>query len=230
MARAIFFTLLFTLWISSFVAQVRVVKPIVTHPKTTNLAFGLGFSRSVLYLQRNVKPDNDANGLQASLIYGGSGIWRFSNEYTYYFPIDIGPTWYNIKAHSIESNVHAIARFKDSKSYFYPMFGLSYNVFSGYYTGVNDFLHLNTLYQSQSQIKTKWLGVNIGTGYELFFNRSSFFIDYRMRIGRTEGTNELNIMDVCISTGLRYTITVPTIYQLFRGTRSRYSLKTKRTH
>ena len=212
------------------VAQVRVVKPIVTHSKTTNLAFGLGFSRSVIYLQRNVKPDNDANGIQANLVYGGSNIFRCSAEYTYYFPISIGPTWYNIKSSSIEANIHAIARFSNTKSYFYPVFGLSYNVFSGFYTGASDYLNLNKLYPIQSQVVTKWLGVNIGTGYELFFAKSSFFIDYKMRIGRTEGKNDLNIMDVCITSGLRYTITIPTFYQLFRGTHSRYSLKTKSSH
>jgi hypothetical protein len=209
-------------------AQVRMIKPLKTHPKRTTLGFGFGAAKSVLFLARNVKENNDALGFTASLVYGGSKLLRSSLEYTFYRPIDIQPTWYDIKASTIEYNMHFIARFKESKAYFYPLFGFSYNVFSGYFTGKNDFLNLASMYQKNQYVSTKWLGFNAGVGYEQFFKRFSFFIDFKMRVGLAQGNRQLNINDVCYGAGLRFNLRVPSIYQLFRGTRSRYLLDTEK--
>ncbi|MDI1354636.1 MAG: hypothetical protein PSX36_06945 [bacterium] len=207
-------------------AQLKVVKPIVTHPKRTTLAFGLGATRSVVYLSRNIKANNDAKGLTISAVYGGARLLRVSVEYTYYRILDISPTWYDIRANTIEANLHFLARFKSRKAVFYPIVGLSYNVFSGYFTGVNDYLNLTSLYPVNETVTTHWLGLNAGTGYEYYFKPGSLFIDYKMRVGVTEGTNQLNIQDVCFSAGLRFNFRVPSIYKVFKGTRGRYSLDT----
>ncbi len=207
------------------IAQVKIVKPVKTRAKTTNLAIGFGAAKSVLYLNRNVKENNDASGLQASLVYGGSNIFRFSFEYTFYRPINIAPTWYDIKASTFEANMHIIARFKNTDAIFYPLVGISYNTFSGFFTGKNDFLNLLDKYKPNQIVVTQWVGVNIGTGYELFLKRVSFFLDYKMRVGFTDGKKQLNIIDVCFGGGIRYNLKVPSIYKLFRGTRSRYLLQ-----
>ncbi|MDX2174663.1 MAG: hypothetical protein SFY56_16280 [Bacteroidota bacterium] len=224
MRRYFKYTLLFNLLFCLGYSQVRIIKPVKTHSKTTNLSFGLGAARSVVFLNRNVKENNDANGLQASLIYGGGNLFRFGCEYTFYKPIDIAPTWYDIKAHTIEANVHIIARFKNTDAFFYPLFGLSYNTFSGYFTGKNDFLNLADKYKTNQIAVTNWVGLNVGTGYELFFKRMSLFLDYKMRVGFSDGKKQLNIMDVCFNAGLRYNLKVPSIYNLFKGTRNRYFL------
>ncbi len=208
-------------------AQVRTVKPlktVKTRAKTTNLAFGVGAAKSVLFLNRNVKENNDATGLHASLIYGGSNLFRFSLEYTLYRPINIAPTWYDIKANTIEANTHIIARFKNTNAFFYPLFGVSYNSFKGYFTGKNDFLNLADKYKVNQTAVTQWVGLNVGTGYEIFFKKISLFLDYKMRVGLADGKKQLNIMDVCFSSGLRFNLKAPSVYKLFRGTRSRYLL------
>jgi hypothetical protein len=206
----------------------KTVKSLAKYPRRTNLALGFGVTRSVVYLSRNVKPDNDATGLNTSLIYGGSKLFRVSFEYTHYKTLNIAPTWYDIRANTIEVNMHALARFRNRNAYFYPLFGLSYNRFSGIYTGVSDFLNLKTLYEPNKRAYTRWIGLNIGTGYEIYFKPGSFFLDYKMRIGFTEGYNKLNIQDVCITAGLRFNLRVKSIYSIFlyRGTRSRYLLDT----
>ncbi len=211
-------------------AQVRVVKPVKTKPLTTRLAFGAGAAGSVLFLSRNVKENNEAYGFHLSLAYGGTKLFRGTLEYTQYKTLDIAPTWYNVRANTIETNLHIIARFSEGKAIFYPIFGFSYNVFSGFYTGVRDYLNLNALYKDSSDVITKWWGFNAGAGYEYFFKRFSFFADYKMRLGVSEGYNEFNILDVCLSAGLRINLKVPTLYGLFRGTRSRYTLKTELNH
>src|SRR4051812_19175255 len=102
--------------------QVRTIKPVKTHPRTTNFAVSGGLIRSMLFLTRNVKENNNALGYQGSIVYGGSKIFRGSLEYTHYKKINIEPTWYDIKAYTIEANVHVLARFKRTKAYFYPLF------------------------------------------------------------------------------------------------------------
>ncbi len=228
--KIILFILLSIVSATSLKAQKRVhtIKPIKSYPTKTNFAIGAGFSRSVLFLSRNVKENNDANGYNFSVLYGGSRIVRVSLEYTYYRPINIEPTWFNINASSIESNAHIIARFKNTKAFFYPLFGLSYNHFSGFFTGRNDFLNLREKYQINSVVSTNWLGLNVGTGYEQFFKQISLFLDYKMRVGFNDGINrQINIMDVCISAGLRYNIKVPSIYKLIKGNKTRYFLDTE---
>lgn len=206
-------------------AQVRVVKPVKTKPLTTRLGLGAGIAGSVLYLERNVKENNEALGYHFSVVYGLGRLFRSSLEYTYYQTKDIAPTWYNVKANTLEWNLHIMARFSEGKAYFYPLFGLSFNSFSGYFTGVNDFLNLKALYGTDTQVNNHWLGINAGAGYEYYFRRLSFFVDYKMRVGVSDSYESINIMDVCLSSGLRFNLRVPTLYGLYRGTRSRYTLK-----
>jgi len=208
-------------------AQLRVIKPVVTHPKRTTLAFGAGVTRSVVYLSRNFKQNNDATGLHLSAVYGGSKLLRGSAEFSSYGQINIEPTWLNIKAQTIEANMHFLARFKSKKAVFYPIMGISYNVFSGYFTGVNDYLHLSRIYPKNRRVTTRWLGFNAGVGFEFYIRPASVFMDYKMRLGITEGTNQLNIMDVCYTAGIRFNLRVPSFYSIFKGTRSRYLFDTK---
>lgn len=235
MSRFLSYLILFLVWSQVSFSQQRPIKKVPKknvkpevkrYPSKTNLGVGLGLTRSVVYLARNVKPNNNATGLNVALVYGGSKLFRASFEYTRYLGMDIAPTWYNIKASTIELNMHILARFRSRNAYFYPLFGLSYNTFSGTYTGINDFLNLGSLYEKNQKVVTKWLGVNLGTGYEIYFKPGSFFLDYKMRVGMTEGYNKLNIQDVCVTAGLRFNLRVPSIYSLFiyRGTRSRYLL------
>jgi hypothetical protein len=221
------FTFLALVFAFSLNAQLRRIKPVKTYPKTTNFSFGAGLTRSVLFLSRNVKENNDASGINLNLIYGGAKLLRVSIEYSYFSPINIEPTWTNIHANSIEANAHVIARFKNTKAFFYPLFGLSYNHFSGFFTGKNDFLNVGVKYKANTSVTNNWLGLNVGTGYEQFFGQMSVFIDYKMRVGIDDGkSKQINIMDVCISAGLRYNIKVPSVYKLFSGTKGRYFLDT----
>lgn len=212
---------------ASLIAQVRIVKPVVTKPRSTNFGIGAGVTRSVVYLNRNVKANNEATGFHGAIVYGGARLVRVGVEYTYYRPLKIEPTWYDVNAHTVEANMHLIARFKDSKAYFYPVFGFSYNIFSGYFTGENDHLNLRSMYRKNSYVTSAWGGVNAGLGYEYFLRPASIYIDYKMRVGISEGTEQLNIMDVCISAGVRFNVKTRSIYRLFRGTRSRYMLDTR---
>jgi hypothetical protein len=219
--------LLFCLSSATAWAQPKFVKPVKTHSRNTRISFGAGVTNSVLFLSRNIKEDNEALGLNLNLTYGISRLMRAELEYTRYREIAIAPTWYDIRAYTVEANLHFISKFPESKAYFYPMFGVSYNVFSGFFTGVNDFLNLAAFYESNSRAVTRWVGVNTGLGIERFFGRVSVFGECKMRTGISEEYSELTIMDVCYSAGVRLNLRARSVYGLFRGTRSRYLLRTQ---
>jgi hypothetical protein len=210
--------------VASVHAQIRSVGPAKkSKPVMTYLSAGAGLANSVLYLTRNVKEDNDAQGYQFSLSYHKSTRFRYILEYTWYKPLDILPTWEKISAYTLEANANVLFRVSDGAGFFYPQFGISYNVFTGFYTGISDHLKLSRNYEVNSWVTTRWVGVNIGTGYEYRFRRMGFYVDYRMRVGMNE-QHQVNITDVCINGGLRYSFIVIKGNKLFRGTRSRYAL------
>jgi hypothetical protein len=209
-------------------SQVRVVKPVKKEKaRNTRFSMGAGVTRSVLFLARNTRENNDAYGMNVNLTYGINRLVRVNIEYTDYFPINIAPTWYNVNAATMEANMHFISKFQASKTYFYPMFGVSYNVFEGEFTGQNDFLNLRTLYTAGQVVKSRWGGVNAGLGIEQFIRPWSIFGEFKMRIGISEGYNDLTILDVCYSAGVRYYIRTRSVHGLFSGTRSRYLLDTR---
>jgi hypothetical protein len=209
----------------SAVSQVRVVKPAPpAKPKTTRIGVYGGVTNSVLLLERNIKEENSANGFNFGLTYRLNRLARVSAEYTRYRKIDIAPTWYDVRASTFEVNVHVIAKMRDADFYFYPLFGLSYNSFFGFFTGANDYLNLSQVYNRNENVKTNWLGLNMGTGGEYSIERIGLFGEFKMRIGKAGENRQLNILDVCFSAGMRYYLRVPTMHQLFRGTRSRYLL------
>lgn len=205
--------------------QVRTIKPVKTHPAKTNLGIGLGITNSVVFLARNTSENNDALGFQGSLVYEGSKLFRVTLEYTRYAKIDIVPTWYDVRANTIESNVHILFRSKGNL-YFYPLFGLSYNSFKGRFTGLNDYMNLTSVYGGANKdVSTRWLGVNVGIGLEYQVKPFIIFGSFKMRGGFSKG-EKLNIMDVCYSLGVRYNLRVPSLYRLFKGPGNRYSLDT----
>jgi hypothetical protein len=225
MRLRLFSSLCLLLLVCSAQAQLKVIKPLVKPAKRTNLAIGYGRGRSVVYLNRNVNEDNDARGHHLTLVYGGNRLIRFCGEFTHYKLKDIAPTWYTVKATTLEANIQFLARFQSNKALFYPIAGLSYNTFAGFFTGQNDFLNLRAIYPINERVKTTWIGLNVGTGFEYFFRPGSFYIDYKMRLGIAEGTENLNIMDVCFTAGLRYNLRAPSLSSIFRGTRGRYFIK-----
>lgn len=192
--------------------------------KKTNFQFGLGGMGSVLYLSRNIKENNDAYGYALYANYGGNKLIRISMQYTFYKPINIEPTWYNIHAYTLEANMELLARFPNGKSFLYPFVGLSYNSFSGFFTGFDDFLNLREYYKANSTVENKWLGVNCGTGFEHTIGPVVLFCDYRMRVGKMDHSG-INIMDVCYGFGVRIKLGVRAINigKIFKRTKNKYT-------
>jgi hypothetical protein len=203
--------------------KIRAIKPIKTHPAKTNFSIGAGITNSAVFLQRNTLDNTKIQGFSGYLMYDLSKTLRLSFDYTRYSTTDIAPTWYNIHASTIEANLHVLWHSKGHLS-FYPIAGLSLNIFKGYFTGINDYQNLTAIYSTNNEITTRWVGLNTGVGMEYSLKPVILFGSCKMRVGFSEGHSELNIVDVCFSAGIRYNLRVPSLYSLFKGTRNRYFL------
>lgn len=212
-------------------AQIKVIQPPkpMGVKKISSFGIGFGFTRSVVYLPRNTKQNNDATGKNVILTYDKGNLLRFTFEYNKYNSINIAPTWFNVKAWVVESNVYLLSHFADGHGLFYPIAGISYNQFSGFYTGLNDYLNLKSIYKENTNVTNSWLGLNAGVGYDYCFKNSALSFIYKMRVGRTEGLNEMNIQDICLTAAFRVYLNGPTLKKIFRGTRSRYALSKPKT-
>jgi hypothetical protein len=173
----------------------------IKETKYTKWSAKAGGSISVIYLARNIKEKNNEPGFCGGLIYEVNNFVRVSSLYTYFRPINIEPTWYDVKASTLEANLEVMAKFPNKKTLLYPFVGFSYNSYSGYFTGLNDYLNLRESYPINTVIKNHWLGFNFGSGIEHNFGILGLFLDYRMRVGKHE--NAINIMDVCYTGGLK---------------------------
>jgi|JI8StandDraft_1071087.scaffolds.fasta_scaffold64272_2 hypothetical protein len=227
MKRSILFYLLILGFGSILHAQVKVIKPVRTSTKNSNFGFGVGVIRSVVYLARNVNDNNDARGLNTIMTYDEGNLLRFSLEYSFFKTLTIAPTWYDIKARSIEANVYVIARTKEKKVFFYPFAGLSYNMFKGYFTGINDYTNLRAKFEKNTTVVTNWIGINAGVGFDYNFKNWSLYFNNKWRVGKAEGYEQYNILDLCFTAGARINVPGTTLGKIFRGTRSRYMLKPK---
>ncbi len=222
----IFFLVAFTFYSTNAQLPSRIAKPVKkSYPRKTNLSLGGGYGQSVIFLSRNVKENNNADGYVFNAVYEISNLFRASAEFTYYKPINIDLTWQNIHAQTYELNGQVIARVNGKKTFFYPLFGVSINHFSGFFTGKNDFLNVGLKYPANSWVNLNWLGFNAGTGFEQAIGRFRVYAEYKMRVGFNDGfQHHINVMDVCLGCGIRYNIRVPSIYKIFKGGKDRYFL------
>jgi len=167
----------------------------------TNLSMKVGANNSVIFLARNTKDNNNVLGYCGGFTYDVNDFVRVSSLYTHFKPINIEPTWLNIKANTFELNLEVVAKFPNNKTLLYPFAGFSYNTFKGFFTGQLDYLNLKEYYKVNTEIKNNWLGLNLGTGIEHQFDLLGIFIDYRMRVGKQDKV--INIMDVCYTGGIK---------------------------
>lgn len=203
-------------------ANILLVKPVYTQSKTTvktptvipakkedekkytRWSLKGGGNISVIYLARNIKETNNEPGFCGGLTYDLNNFVRISSLHTRFRPINIEPTWLNVKANTYEINLEILAKFPNNKTLLYPFAGLSYNTYTGFFTGESDYLNLREYYPVNSTVKNQWLGLNFGVGLEHNFGLLGIFIDYRMRVGKQDKI--INIMDVCYTGGLKVCI------------------------
>ena len=199
----------FALFANTVFAQIRTTAKTTTitpakkikDPQYTRWSAKAGGNISVIFLARNIKDKNNEPGFCGGFTYEINNFVRISSLYSHFKPINIEPTWYNVKANTYEANLEVMAKFPNKKTLLYPFVGISFNTYKGFFTGQNDFLNLREFYPVNTTVKNNWLGLNLGTGIEHNFGILGLFLDYRMRVGKQD--KEINIMDVCYTGGVK---------------------------
>lgn len=204
----------------------KAVKP--KENRYTRWSAKAGGNISVVYLARNIKDKNNAPGYCGGINYEINNFLRVASLYTYFRPINIEPTWLDVNATTTELNLEMVAHFPNNKTLLYPFVGVSYNTYNGFFTGELDYLNLKEYYKVNSVVRNRWVGLNLGTGMEHNFGLIGVFVDYRMRVGKQEDANGVNIMDVCYTGGLKvrfpYGKGAKKMSSIFR-TRDRFNLQ-----
>lgn len=206
-------------------AKTKTINPTPKVKETQYMRWNLkaGANLSVVYLARNTKENNNEPGYCGGINFEVNNFLRLASLYTHFRPLNIEPTWRNIKANSYEINLEMVARFPNKKTLLYPFVGLSYNTFSGYFTGQRDFYNLKEYYKVNSTVTNNWLGLNVGLGFEHNFGIVGLFVDYRMRVGKEEKT--FNIMDVCYTGGLKVRLPYGKYAKQYFGSKDRYNIQ-----
>jgi hypothetical protein len=203
--------------------EIKKTKPATIAKKEkeySKLSIKGGFNISVIYLARNIKDNNNEPGYSGGMTYRINDYIRVSGLYTKFKPINIEPTWLNVNANTIESNLEIMANFPNKQTLLYPFAGFSYNTYKGYFTGKQDYLNLIEYYPANSIVKNNWVGFNLGTGIEHNFGIIGLYFDYRMRVGKQE--RGFNIMDVCYTGGIKINLPKNKTKSIFR-TRDRFN-------
>ena len=206
-------------------AQIHTVKPVKKEGSTAFIGIGAGVARSEIFLEQKIKEDTKPTGLFFQLVYGSKRTARYSFTYIHYFPKTIEGKWHNMSFNSAEINCHFTAKFENSNAEFYPLVGASYNVFSAYFTGRNDSKNVTVLYPPNSVVELKWIGLNVGTGYEYRIKKFGFMAEFKLRFsGDDLSFKNFGIRDVIVSTGIKYYLNLQPLNKYFKGTRNRYFL------
>jgi hypothetical protein len=201
------------------IKKTKPLAPAKKEKEFSKLSIKGGFNISVIYLARNIKDNNNEPGYSGGITYRINDYIRVSGLYTKFKPINIEPTWLNVNANTIESNLEIMANFPNKQTLLYPFAGFSYNTYKGYFTGKQDYLNLIEYYPANSIVRNNWVGFNLGAGIEHNFGILGLYFDYRMRVGKQE--RGFNIMDVCYTGGVKINFPKNKIKSIF-STRDRF--------
>jgi hypothetical protein len=125
-------------------------------------------------------------------------------EYTYQLVHDALPAWGGIIARNFDLNMHFLYyNVAATEAKFYGIFGFSYQQWSGVYQGTPAFDRDVYDYKPGDQVKFNWPALNVGIGFERFYNHVGMFGEFKFRGGQDYSSDPFAIVDVCITAGIR---------------------------
>ncbi len=164
-----------------------------------------GINYTNMYLLRYTKTGTNTGGYGLSLsLSKPNGSLRITTQFVRLNFFNIKPTWVDMRAYSIESNLELLARLENQKTIIYPFAGISYQSISGRFTGINDYSGLRNFFQPNSIVKTQGPALNIGLGVERSIKKLKLCAHYRMHIGKSE--SKIMLTDVCVDLGIKYSL------------------------
>ena len=133
-----------------------------------------------------------------------SPVCRITSEFTNQFSYNIEPSWKHINSQSYELNANFLANLEGADASFYTITGISYQRWSGDFTGINHFYHLIDLGTTPKTYSYSWGSFIAGCGFEKKLNEFSLFGEFKYRISKKQVNVPLNIIDAGYTIGLKY--------------------------
>jgi hypothetical protein len=192
----------------SFCANAQITTPIKPNPTTqtktlhTNAFYlGGGCVLSSVNIFRNYRQNPYRLGYNFRAYNEFSSNMRMMAEYTYMPKFSLEPTWLDVKNDVIDINLNLLAQIKDYKAIFYTITGLYAQRWKSFYTGINDFSNSKKTYLTNSIVINRYIGLDLGLGFERAFPGFQFFGEFRYRFSNTD--SGFGITDAAYSAGLK---------------------------
>lgn len=197
------------LWISiscifSTFAQSKA--PILIQKKDPEHRFSvaLGANLSSVNIHRNYKENPYRLGFDARAYYMVNTGLRVMAEYCYTPKFSLSPTWYDIKNQIFNVSVNAVTYIKDQEVMVYTITGLCVQRWKGFYTGQQDYSTARFIYQPNTEVLNKNMGLDLGLGFERPFPGFYLYGDFRYRFARID--KSFGITDAAYNLGLKFPI------------------------
>lgn len=165
-------------------------------------SIALGANLSSVNIYRNYKENPYKLGLDARAYYVVNTGLRVMAEYCYTPKFDLSPTWYNVNNHIVNVSANAMAYIKDQEVMVYTITGICVQRWKGFYTGQQDYSSARFIYQPNTEVLNKNIGMDLGLGFERPFPGFYLYGDFRYRFARVD--KSFGITDAAYNLGLKF--------------------------
>ncbi len=198
--------------------QAAVSKKDDTHKiKRSKISIGGTYAYTLLNLNINYlkETQNDANDLR---LYFSHGMYRFVINYENVRAVDLKPSWLNVQSRYYDFCLNLLDLSAQPVS-MYPIFGITYEKSSAYYTGANYITEL--LPYKDTDYKRNYWGVTIGGGLEISITKHlKFFGELRVRIMKND--EKIGFNDMVLATGIKLDLFSFNLNHIFRKPNDKY--------
>jgi hypothetical protein len=179
-------------------------------PNTNRWTFSMAGSvmRTHLNFNKSDIEDTYSNAVEGRLLIDNGKSFRIAISGEHVPKVNLDPVWMNIKSNFINLDFHYVRRGEGSKSFFYGIFGITTEFWSGFYTGQNDQV-MNLRYFHNfinKQYSTVYPGISMGIGCEVKIgDYIGLYGEWRVRVCQTEKIRDINIgiNDHLVNLGLK---------------------------
>lgn len=164
----------------------------------------LGANLSSINIHRNYKENPYRIGFDARVYYTVNSGLRVMTEYCYTPKFNLTPTWYDIRNQIFNVSINGMAHIKDQEVIVYTITGLCLQRWKGFYTGQQDYSSARFIYQPDTEVLNRNLGMDLGLGFERPFPGFYLYGDFRYRFSRID--KNFGITDAAYNLGLKFPI------------------------
>lgn len=127
-----------------------------------------------------------------------------TTEYTYQFIHSAEPAWQNIHTTNTDVNLNYLYfNVGNTNTKFYAITGACFQYWKGQYKGPAAVNQDNLDYKPGDIQIYRWTSMNLGMGFEQYYNHFGLFGEFKFRFGKNTPSDTFGIVDVCATVGAK---------------------------